>query len=139
MPVLKERDDKISNLKGSNTIIPEVAANIKRDAADELDHTVKEIERLKIHLQEDEKSRVAASKKFAALRVECKERGREIAALREAVANLKKGKKEQEIERSVQTKVTPVLVVGTQTDRRIYAIVLAQIEEVSIGVKTLIV
>ena len=66
-----------------------------------------------------------ASEKFAALQAECKGRGREIAVLREAVANLKRGKKEREVERSVQTEATPVLVVGTQTDRRTYASMLA--------------
>ena len=53
----------------------EVAANIKRDVAEELDDAVEEIGRLKIQRQEDEKSSVAASEKFAALRAECKERG----------------------------------------------------------------
>ena len=76
---------------------------------------------------------MAASESHAALSTKCKRREKEIAALREAVANLKKGKKEGEVERSVQTKVTPVLAVSTQTDRRTYASVLAQTEEVSIG------
>ena len=75
MAVLKQRDDKISNLKSVNKIMAEVAANIKRDAAEELDDAVEEIERLKIQLKEAEKSRVAASEKFVTLRVEYKERG----------------------------------------------------------------
>ena len=74
-----------------------------------------------------------ASEKFAALQAECKGRGIEIAVLREAVANLKRGKRDKEVERSVQREVTPVLVIGTQTDRRTYASVLVQTEEVSIG------
>ena len=53
--------------------------------------------------------------------------------MQEAVAKLKRGKKDREVEKSVQTEVTPVLVVGTQTDRRNYASELAQTEEVSIG------
>ena len=65
--------------------------------------------------------------------VECKGRGKEIAALRKDVANLKRGKKDKEVERSVQMEVTPVLIIGTQTDRRTYASMLAQTEEVSIG------
>ena len=46
--VLKERDNKISNLKGANKIMEEVAANIKRDAVEDLDDAVEEIGRLKI-------------------------------------------------------------------------------------------
>ena len=129
---MKERDDKISSLKGANKAMAECTAMMKREAVEELDDAVEEIGRLKIQLEGAEKGRVAASEKFAALQVECKGRGREIAAMREAIANLKRGKKEKEVERSVQTEVTPVLVVGTQTNRRTYASVLAQTEEVSI-------
>ena len=78
-----------------------------------LEDAVREIGLLKTHLEEKERDEVAASEKHAALSIECKGRGKEIAALREAVANLKKEKKETEVERSVQTEVTPVLVVGT--------------------------
>ena len=53
--------------------------------------------------------------------------------MREAVANMKKGKSEKEVEKAVQTKVKGVLVAGTQTERRSYASILAQMEEVSIG------
>ena len=76
---------------------------------------------------------MAASEKHAALSVECKGRGKEIAALREAIVNLKKGKRDKEVEKSVQMEVTPVLVISRQTDRHTYASVLAQTEEVSVG------
>ena len=58
------------------------------------------------------------SEKFATLQAECKG-GREIAALREAVANLKKGRKDKEVEKSVQVGSNPVLVASTQTDRHL--------------------
>ena len=67
LSVLKERDDKISTLKGANKIMAEVATNIKRDAAEELDDAVEEIGQFKIHLEEKEKSKVVLSEKFAAL------------------------------------------------------------------------
>ena len=105
-------------------IMAESTAKMRREAAEELDDAVEEIGWLKIQLEEAEKSRVAASEKFAVLQAECKRRGREIAALREAVANLKKGKKDREVERSVQTERTPVLAISTQTDSRTYASVL---------------
>ena len=76
---------------------------------------------------------MAANEKYAALSEECKGRGKEIAAMREAVTNMKQGKRDKEVEKAVQTEVRGVLVAGTQTERRTYPSILAQTEEVSIG------
>ena len=51
----------------------------------------------------------------------------------EAVANMKRGKRDKEVKKAVQTEVMGVVVAGTQTERRTYASILAQTEEVSIG------
>ena len=48
LAVLKERDDKISSLKGANKIMAECTATMRREAAEELDDAVEEIGRLKI-------------------------------------------------------------------------------------------
>ena len=94
---------------------------------------VDEIGLLKTRLEERDRDEVAANEKYAALSKECKGRGKEIAAMREAVANMKKGKRDKEVEKAVQTEVTEVLVAGTQTERCTYASILAQTEEVNIG------
>ena len=44
---------------------------------------------------------MAANKRYATFSKECKGRGKEIAALRKAVANLKKGKRDKEVEKAV--------------------------------------
>ena len=48
---------------------------------------------------------MATNEKYATLSKECKGRGKEIAALCEAVANMKKGKRDKEVEKAVQTGV----------------------------------
>ena len=50
---------------------------------------------------ERDRDEVAANKRYATLSKECKGRGKEIAALRKAVANLKKGKRDKEVEKAV--------------------------------------
>ena len=92
-----------------------------------------EIELLKTRLEERDRDEVAANEKYAALSKECKGRGKEIVAIREALANMKKGKRNKEVEKAVQTEVKGVLVAGTRTERQTYASILAQTEEVSIG------
>ena len=52
---------------------------------------------------------------------ECKGRGKEIATLRGAVANMTKRKSDKDVEKAAQTDVTGVLVAGTQTKRLTYA------------------
>ena len=84
-------------------------------------------------MEERDRDEVAANEKYATLSKECTGRGKEIAALREAVANMKKGKRDKEVEKAVQTEVKGVLVAGTLTERRTYASILTQTEEVSIG------
>ena len=83
--------------------------------------------------KEKEEGMAASNEKLAAVSAECKGRGKEIATLRGAVANMKRGKRDKEVEKAVQTEVTDVLVAGTQTKRRTYASILAETEEVSIG------
>ena len=92
-----------------------------------------EIDVLKTRLEERDRDEVVASEKCTTLSKECKGRGKEIAVRRETVANLKKGKKDKEVEKAVQTEVKEVFVVGTPTDRRTYASILAQTEKESIG------
>ena len=101
--------------------------------AAKLEDAVDEIELLKTRLEERDRDEVAANEKYATLSKECKARGKEIAAMHEAVANIKNSKKDKEVEKAVQTEVKGVLVAGTQTERRTYASILAQTEEVSIG------
>ena len=101
--------------------------------AAKLEDAVDEIRLLKTRLEERHRDEVAANEKWAALSKKCKGRGNEIAGWREAVANLKKGKRDEEVEKTVQMEVKGVLVAGTQTERRTYASILAQTEEVSIG------
>ena len=84
-----------------------------------------EIALLKTRLEERDRDEVAANEKYATLAKECEGRGKEIAALREAVANTKKGKRDKKVEKVVQTKVKRVLVVRTQTERCTYARFLA--------------
>ena len=79
-------------------------------------------------MEERDRDEVAANEMYATLPKECKGRGKEIAALREAVANMKKGKRDREVEKAVQTEVNGVLVAGTQTERRTYDSILAQTE-----------
>ena len=98
-----------------------------------LEDAVEEIGLLK---KEKEEGMAAANEKLAAVSAECKGRRKEIAPLRGAIANMKKGKRDKEVEKAVQTEVTEVLVAGTQTERRTYASILAQTEEVSIGGET---
>ena len=81
--------------------------------AAKLKDVVDEIELLKTRLQERDRDEVAANEKYAALSKECKGRGKEIAAMNEAVANMKKGKRDKEVEKAVQTEVKGVLVAGT--------------------------
>ena len=50
---------------------------------------------------------------------------------------MKKGKKNKEVEKSIQMEVTLVLVIGIQIDKCTYASVLAQTKEVSISDETL--
>ena len=103
---------------------------VEEKSAAKLDDAVDEIGLLKTRLEERDRDEVAANEKHAALSKECKGRGKEIAALREAVINLKKGKRDKEVEKAVQTEVKGVLVAGTQTEGRTYARILAQTEEV---------
>ena len=56
---------------------------------------------------------MAANEKYAALSKECKGRGKEIAAMREAVANMTNVKMDKEVEKAMQTEVKGVLVAGT--------------------------
>ena len=56
-----------------------------------MEHAVDEIGQLKTRLEERDRDEVAANEKYAPLSKECKGRGKEIVALREAVVNLKKG------------------------------------------------
>ena len=84
-------------------------------------------------MEEKDRDEVGGNEKYATLPKECKGRGKEIAALREAVANMKKWKRDKEVEKSMQTEVTGVLVAGTQTERRTYASILVHTEVVSIG------
>ena len=101
--------------------------------AAKLEDAVDKIGLLKTRLEERDRDEVAANAKHATLSKEWKGRGKVIAALREAVANMKKGKRDKEVEKAVQTEVKGVLVAGTQTERRTYASILAQTEAVSIG------
>ena len=101
--------------------------------AAKLKDAVDEIGLLKMRLEERDRDEVAANEKYAAFSKECQGRGKEIAAMHEAVANMKKGKSDKEVEKAVQTEVKGVLVASTQTERRTYASILAQTEEVSIG------
>ena len=59
--------------------------------AAKLGDAVDEIGLLKTRLEERDRDEVAANEKYAPLSKECKGRGKEIVALREAVVNLKKG------------------------------------------------
>ena len=63
--------------------------------AAKLEDAVDEIGLLKTRLEERDRDEVAAKEKHATLSKECKGRGKEIAALREPVANLKKGKRDK--------------------------------------------
>ena len=98
-----------------------------------MEDAVDEIGLLKTRLEKRDRDVVADNEKHAALSKECKGRGKKIAALPEAVANLKKGRRDKEVEKAMQTDVKGVLVAGTQTERRTYASILAQTEKVSIG------
>ena len=71
--------------------------------AAKLEDAVDEIELLKTRLEERDRDEVAANEKYATLSKECKRKGKDIAAMREAVANIKKGKKDKEVEKAVQT------------------------------------
>ena len=98
-----------------------------------LEDAVDEIELLKTRLEERDRDELAANEKSAALPKESKGRGNEIAAMHEAVANMKKGKGNKEVEAAVRTEIKGVLVAGTQPERCTYASILAQTEELSIG------
>ena len=98
--------------------------------AAKLEDAVEEIGLLK---KETEEGMATPHEKLAAVSAECNGRGKEIATLHGAVANMKKGKRDKEMEEAVQTEVTEVLLAGTQTERRTYASILARTEEVSIG------
>ena len=75
----------------------------------------------------------AANEKLAAVSTECKGRGEEIATVPGDVANMNKGKRDEKLEKDVQTEVMEVLVAGTRIERRTYVSILAQTEGVSIG------
>ena len=105
---------------------------VEEQWAAKLEDAVDEIGLLKTRLKERDRDEVAANEKYATLSKECKGRGKEIAVLREAVANLKKGKRDKKVEKTMQTEVKGVFVAGTQTERRTYTSILAQTEEVSI-------
>ena len=119
--------------------------NVMRQRVLALEEELREVEEMwatkledavgEIGLQKKEKEEgmAAANEKLAAVSAECKGRGKEIATVRGAVANMQNGKRDNEVEKAVQTEVTEVLVAGTQTERRTYASILAQTEEVSIG------
>ena len=57
-----------------------------------MEDAVDEIELLKTRLVERDRDEVAAEEKYAALSKECKGRGTEIAAMHEAVANMKRAR-----------------------------------------------
>ena len=78
---------------------------VEQKWAAELEDAVDEIGLLKTRLKERDRDDVAANEKYATLSKECKGRGKEIAALREAVANLKEGKRDKEVEKAVQMEV----------------------------------
>ena len=78
--------------------------------AAKLEDAVEEIGLLK---KEKEEGMAAANEKLAAVSAECKGRRKEIATLRGAVANMKKGKRDKDVEKAMQTEVTEVLVAGT--------------------------
>ena len=103
-------------------MLEEELEEVEEKCAAKLEDSVEEIGLLK---KEKEEGMAAANKKLAAMSAECKGRGKEIATLRGAVANMKKGKRDKEVEKAVQTEVTEVLVAGTPTERRTYTSILA--------------
>ena len=73
--------------------------------APKLEDAMDEIELLKSKLEEWDGDGVAVNEKYATLSKECKRSGQEIAALCEAVANIKTGKRDKEVQKFVQTEV----------------------------------
>ena len=65
--------------------------------AAKLEDAVDEIELLKMRLDETDRDEVAANERYTALSKECKGRGKEMAAMCEAVTNMKKGKRDKEV------------------------------------------
>ena len=129
-PVVMEKEaERYSIMRQRVRALEEELQEVEEKWSAKLEDAVEEIGLLK---KEKEECMAAANEKLAAVSAECKGRGKEIATLREAVANMKKGKRDMEVEQAVQTEVTEVLVAGTQTERRTYASILAQTEEVSI-------
>ena len=129
---MEKEAERYSVMRQRVLALEEELQEVEEKWAGKLKDAVEEIGLLK---KEKEEGMAAANEKLAAVSAECKAKGKEIATLREAVANMKKGKKGKEVEKAVQTKVTEVLVAGTQTEHRTYASILAQTEEVSIGGK----
>ena len=128
--VVDKQAERYSVLRQRVLALEEELQEVEEKWAEKLEDAVEEIGMLK---KEKEEGMAAANEKLAAVSAECKGRGKEIATLRGAVANMKKEKRDKEVEKAVQTEVTEVLVAGTQTERRTYASILAQTEEVSIG------
>ena len=102
--------------------LEEELQGVEEKWAAKLEDAVEEISLLK---KEKEEGMASANEKLAAVSAECKGRGKEIATLRGPAANMKKGKRDKEVEKAVQTEVTEVLVAGTQTERRTYPSILA--------------
>ena len=88
-------------------------------------------------MKESEEVVVVKEKERVRLKEEMVSRGREIAAMREAVSKLKKGKeadthkKVPKVDKVVQTEVVVGQLAATQTPVRIYASMAAQVVEVS--------
>ena len=120
--VMQKEAVRYSVMRQQVLALEEELQELEEKGAAKLENAVEEIGLLK---KEKEEGIAAANEKLVAVSVECKSRGKEIATLRGAVANMQKGKKDKEVEKAVQTEVTEVLVAGTQTERRTYASILA--------------
>ena len=111
--VMEKEYERLREVHKQVCALQQELQEVEEKWAAKLKDAVDEIGLLKTRLEERDRDEVAANEKYATLSKECKGRGKEIAALRETVANMKKGKRDKEVEKAVQTEVKGVLVAGT--------------------------
>ena len=134
------RDDWLEKMKAAGAAIKALEQLLrieKEEAARQEEELEGKCEELKDLLRDSEEVVVVKEKERAWLKEETVSRGREIAAMREEVLKLKKGKEEEKNKRVlkadkvVQTEAVVGQVAATQTPVCTYASVAAQVEEVS--------
>ena len=124
--VMEKEAERYSVMRQQVLVLEAELQEVEEKLATKLEDAVEEIGLLK---KEKEEGMAAANEKLAAVSVECKGRGKEIATLRVAVANTHNGKRDEKVEKDVQTEVMEVLA---QNECRTYTSILAQTEGVSI-------